>query len=128
MAKATVFCEANRAACVKMFWKEYPNTKPSGDETTALAEGTAIFWASFKTKLSFPPGPREYGKFGQQVWVDFAQALYDGGRLETKSVDVEACYTNTFVPKFSALMPNRSAHKPRRSRTDRDDPRARHIG
>jgi NitT/TauT family transport system substrate-binding protein len=101
MAKATVFCEANRAACVKMFWKEYPNTKPSGDEAKVLADGTAIFWASFKTKLSFPPGPREYGKFDQQVWVEFAQALYEGGQLETKSVDVEACYTNTFVPKFS---------------------------
>lgn len=101
IAKATVFCEANRAACVKMFWKEYPNAKPAGDEAKVLADGIKIFDARFDKMLSFPPGPREYGKFDPQVWKDFAEALYDGGQLSTKDVDVEACYTNAFVSKFS---------------------------
>lgn len=101
IAKATVFCEANRAACVKMFWKEYPNTKPAGDDAKVLADGIKIFSARFDKMLSFPAGPREYGKFDPQIWKDFAEALYDGGQLSTKDVDVEACYTNALVPKFS---------------------------
>jgi NitT/TauT family transport system substrate-binding protein len=105
IAKATVFCEADRAACVKMFWKEYPNTKPSGDEAKVLADGIKIFSARFDKMLNFPEGPRDYGRFDPKVWADFAEALYDGGQLPTKDVDVDACYTNAFVPKFSDFDP-----------------------
>jgi len=105
IAKATVFCEANRAACVKLFWKEYPNTKPGGDDAKVLADGIKILSARFDKMLDFPPGAREYGKFDPQVWMDFAEALYDGGQLVTKTVDVDACYTNAFVSKFSDFNP-----------------------
>ena len=54
IAKATVFCEANREACVKLFWKEYPNTKPSGDEAKVLADGVKYFPARFDKMLDFP--------------------------------------------------------------------------
>ncbi|QUS40037.1 hypothetical protein RPMA_15270 [Tardiphaga alba] len=102
IAKATVFCEANREACVKLFWKEYPNTKPSGDEAKVLADGVKIFSARFDKMLSFPTGkPRQWGSFDQKVWLDFAEALHEGGQLEPKTVDVENCYTNALVPKFS---------------------------
>ena len=101
VAKATVFCEANPKACVKLYWKEYPNSKPGGEEAKVLDDGVKAMWESFKTKLSFPPGPREYGKFDPQVWKSFAEALFDGGQLSTKDVDVDACYTNEFVSKFS---------------------------
>lgn len=100
MAKATVFCEANPKACVKLFWKEYPTTKPGGEEAKVLDAGVQIFSATLKIELSFPPGPREYGKFDPQIWRDFAEALFDGEQLPTKDVDVDACYTNAFALKF----------------------------
>ena len=37
----------------------------------------------------------------RQIWLDFAQALFDGGQLETKDVDVASCYTDALVAKFS---------------------------
>ena len=101
VAKATVFCEANPKACVELFWKAYPNTKPNGDAAKVLDDGVKIFLSDFKSKLAFPPGPRQYGKFDPKIWRDFAEALYDGGQLSTRDVDVDACYTNEFVPKFS---------------------------
>lgn len=102
IAKATLFCETNPEACVKMFWEEYPNDKPSGDEAKVLADGVKIFRSRFDKMLAFPKGeePRKWGAYDNQVWKDFAEALHDGGQLSTKNVDVEACYTNAFVPKF----------------------------
>lgn len=102
IAKATVFCEANREACVKLFWQEYPNTKPTGDEAKVLADGVTVFSARFNKMLSFPAGQtRAWGSFEPKVWIDFAEALHEGGQLEPKTVDVENCYTNALVPKFS---------------------------
>jgi len=102
VAKATLFCDTNREACVKMFWKEYPNTRPSGDDAKVLADGVKVFSARFDKMVDFPAGqPRRWGEFPQQVWKDFAKALYDGGQLSTPDVDVADCYTNALVPRFN---------------------------
>lgn len=102
IAKATLFCETNREACVKMFWQEYPNAKPNGDPAKVLADGVKVFSARFDKMLSFPKDrPRQWGHFDAQPWTDFVAALYDGGQLQTKEIDVESCYTNAFVSKFS---------------------------
>jgi NitT/TauT family transport system substrate-binding protein len=102
VAKATVFCEANREACVKMFWQEYPNTKPTGDEANVLADSVKVFSARFDKMLDFPEGKtRPWGEFPAQAWKDFAKALYTGGQLKTADIDVADCYTNALVPKFS---------------------------
>lgn len=62
MAKATVFCETNREACVRLFWKEYPNTKPAGDDAKVLADSVKVFSARFNKMLVFPEGkPRQWG-------------------------------------------------------------------
>jgi len=102
VAKATVFCEANRAACVRMFWQEYPNTKPAGDDAKVLADSVKVFSARFDKMLDFPAGPaRHWGEFPAQAWQDFAKALYEGGQLTSPKVDVADCYTNALVAKFS---------------------------
>ncbi|MGE3993394.1 ABC transporter substrate-binding protein [Pseudorhodoplanes sp.] len=108
VAKASVFCEANREACVKMFWKEYPDDKPSGDEAKVLADGVRIFSARFDKMLFFPEGqPRKWGAYDPQVWRDFVVALYEGGQLTTKDIDVDACYTNAFVGDFAKFDPEK---------------------
>jgi len=101
-AKATVFCEANKQACVRMFWQEYPNAKPAGDETKVLADGVKVFSSRFDKMLKFPLNqPRRWGEFPEQAWHDFAKALYNGGQLKSLEVNVDDCYINDFVPQFS---------------------------
>lgn len=102
IAKASVFCEANRAACVRAYWNEYPAQKPAaGEEAKALADGIKIMNARFDKYLKFPdPKNRRWGEFPAQSWRDFAATLHEGGQLTTRDVPVETCYTNQFVPEF----------------------------
>ncbi len=100
-AKATVFCEANRAACVKTFWQVYPAQKPAGDEAAAVKQGIAIMNARFDKFLHFPTKERRWGEFPAEGWKNFAEALAVGGQITTKDVPVETCYTNALVPEIN---------------------------
>ncbi len=103
MAKTSVFCEANRAACVKAFWTLYPNQKPTGgDEATNIRNAVKIMDARFNKYLDFDDQKtRRWGEFPPQAWKDFAATLYEGGQLSTKDIPVETCYTNAFVPEMN---------------------------
>ena len=103
IAKTSVFCEANRAACVRAFWALYPNQKPTGgDEAKALADGIKIMAARFDKYLDFEDQKnRRWGEFPPQAWRDFATTLFEGGQLQTKDVPVETCYTNALVPEMN---------------------------
>lgn len=103
IAKTSVFCEANRAACVRAFWALYPNQKPTGvDEAKAVADGVKIMAARFDKYLDFDGAKeRRWGEFPAQAWKDFAVTLFEGGQLATKDVPVETCYTNALVPEMS---------------------------
>lgn len=103
IAKASVYCEANTAACIKIFWKLYPNRKPtSGDEETNVKNAVKIFDARFKRYLDFGDSKKRlWGQFPAQPWKDYVDALYEGGQLTTKNIPVETCYTNKLVPEFN---------------------------
>ena len=103
IAKTSVFCEANRAACVRAFWALYPNQKPAGvDEARAVADGIRILSARFDKYLDFDGAKdRRWGEFPPQAWRDFATVLFEGGQLTTRDVPVDTCYTNALVPEMS---------------------------
>jgi len=103
IAKTSVFCEVNRAACVKAFWALYPNQKPTaGDEATNIRNAAKIMDARFNKYLDFDdPKQRRWGEFPAQSWKDFAVALFEGGQLTTKDIPVETCYTNALVPEMN---------------------------
>ena len=103
IAKTSVFCEANRAACVRAFWVLYPNQKPtSGDEATNIRNAIKIMDARFNKYLDFDDQKqRRWGEFPAQGWKDFAVTLYEGGQLSTKDIHVETCYTNALVPEIN---------------------------
>lgn len=102
IAKATVFCEANPAACVRAHWALYPQQKPTNvDEAKALQDGIKIMRARSDKYLDFDDQKtRRWGEFPLKAWKDFATALYEGGQLTTKDVPVETCFTNAFVNDF----------------------------
>ncbi|VVE51693.1 ABC transporter substrate-binding protein [Pandoraea anhela] len=103
IAKATVFCEANKVACVELFWKEYPNTKPVGDPAKVLADGVQVLSARLTRMLAFPGGQtaRRWGESDPQAWGNFAEALYQGGQMQARAANVQGCYTNALVPEFA---------------------------
>ncbi len=103
IAKTSVYCEANRAACVRAYWALYPNQKPTGgDEAKAVADGIKIMAARFDKYLDFDDQKnRRWGEFPAQAWKDFAVTLFEGGQLTTKDVPVETCYTNALVPEMN---------------------------
>lgn len=103
IAKASVFCEVNRAACVKAFWAAYPAQKPtSGDEATNIRNAIKIMDARFDKYLDFDGQKvRRWGEFPAQAWKDFAHTLYEGGQLSTPNIPVETCYTNALVPEIN---------------------------
>ena len=92
VAKATVFCEANPAACVRAFWALYPQQKPTNvDEAKALQDGIKIMRARSDKYLDFDDAKvRRWGEFSLKSWKDFAVALYEGGQLTTKDVPYRA--------------------------------------
>lgn len=102
VAKGMVACNANRFACVRAFWKSYPDRKPPGDEDKAMARDRAQLDARFDKYIAFPAGeaPR-WGAFPQGSWENMVQAMLDGGQIQTKDIDVGALYTNALVPAMN---------------------------
>ncbi len=102
VAKASVYCETNREACIRAYWTLYPNQKPTGvDEAKAVADGVRIMGARFDKYLDFDGAKeRRWGEFPLQAWKDFANTLYEGGQLTTRDIPVETCFTNALVPEM----------------------------
>ena len=102
MAKATVFCETNREACVRLFWKEYPNTKPAGDDAKVLADSVKVFSARFNKMLVFPEGkPRQWVSTIRIPGATSPPPCTKAGSSKRLDVDLDSVYTNAFVDKFS---------------------------
>ena len=57
-----------------------------------------------KNYLSFAGGsPRRFGEYSNQTWKDFVDALYEGGELKSKDIDVSKLYTNEYVDRMNAF-------------------------
>lgn len=105
-AKGIVACNVNRAGCVRAFWKHNPGAKPAGDEARLLADNVRILAARFDKYLAFPRSePPRWGSFPKGAWENMAQAMLDGGQIQTKDFDVSALYTNALVPAMNNFDP-----------------------
>ena len=103
IAKATVACETNMPACVRTFWQQYPQLKPTqGTEEEKLANGVRILGTRLEKMLAFPPGgPQSFGEFPAQMWKEYVETLHAGGQTITKAIAIETLYTNDLVPEFN---------------------------
>jgi NitT/TauT family transport system substrate-binding protein len=103
--KGVIVCEANPDFCVKNFYKYNPTLRPAGDsEAEQIAKGKHILASRMKNYLAFPAGsPRRFGEYSNQSWKDFVEALYEGGELTSKDIDVSKLYTNEFVDRFNGF-------------------------
>jgi NitT/TauT family transport system substrate-binding protein len=103
IAKGTVACDANPAACVKAFWTLYPEQKPTqGTDAENLDNAVRTLRTRLDKMLAFPPSaPRRLGEFPAQLWKDYVETLHEGGQLSTTDIRIETLYTNEFVREFN---------------------------
>ncbi len=97
IAKAALFTITNPEAAVKIHWKRYPASKPSGiPEAQALKEAVHILNARLvKYKIDGRKVP-QWGAYTPEEWQATRDFLYDAGLVKQKA-DVSTFYTNRFV-------------------------------
>jgi NitT/TauT family transport system substrate-binding protein len=96
IAKAALFTITNPEAAVKIHWKRYPASKPSGiPEEQALKEAVHVLSARLvKYKIDGRAAP-EWGAFRKEEWEATRDFLFDAGMV--KKADVSTFYTDRFA-------------------------------
>ncbi len=105
IAKGTIASDVNTAGAVKMFWKYYPELKPTqGTEEEKVEHAVKTLRVRLKRMLSFPAGAqRRFGEFPPQMWKNYVEAMHAGGQISTPDVPVDTLYTNEFVSEFNVF-------------------------
>ena len=103
VAQGSAFVLANPDAAVKVHWRVYPNTKPSGvDEATAFRQARHILGTRAEF-LKLEPGVT-WGEIPRSAVVNMLDFMKQTGSL-TVDLKPEDTYTNRFVPAYSKFDP-----------------------
>jgi len=105
IAKGTIASDVNTSAAVRMFWKYYPELKPTqGTEEEIIQNSVKVLSVRLKRMLSFPSGsPKRFGEFPHQMWKSYVEVLHTGGQTTTTDISVDSLYTNEFIQEFNAF-------------------------
>ncbi|HEY7243886.1 MAG TPA: ABC transporter substrate-binding protein [Xanthobacteraceae bacterium] len=98
MTKGLVFTMTNRAAAVRMFWDEFPTTKPANlDDATALGHSVHIMDRFLEKALQDQPGGARLGEFIKPNWQNTHAAYVKLGTLKGTEGPSDS-YTEQFIP------------------------------
>src|SRR6516165_1160645 len=98
MTKGLVFTVTNRAAAIRMFWDEFPTTKPVNlDDATALKNGVHIMDRFLEKALQDQPEGARLGQFIKTNWQNTHAAYVKLGTLKGTEAATDS-YTEQFVP------------------------------
>ncbi len=98
IAKSSVFGLTNPDAALRNHWKMYPETKPQVVNDDTFRQARRIFDSRFDlTKLE--PGVK-WGENMPTQWKRLADISIEED-LVPKGFDVNACYTNQFIPQIN---------------------------
>jgi NitT/TauT family transport system substrate-binding protein len=101
ITKGSLACIANTAACVRMYWKHYPEKKPrKGSDAKNIAKNVTMLNVRFPRLIPDPTSKR-IGAYGIQSWKDFVEVLAKAGKLSTRNIPVETLYTNELIDKIN---------------------------
>ncbi len=101
VAKGVIACNANIEACVKNFWKLYPDTIPSqGTEEQKLAEAVEIVKVRLATMIP-EEGASRMGMYSEASLQDYVSVLHEGGLLRSTDIPVDELYTNELVAQIN---------------------------
>ena len=97
MTKGLLFTMTNRAAAIRLFWKEFPNTKPTtiGD-VTALKNGVHIMDRFLEMALQDQPAGAPLGGFIPANWENTHADFVKVGSLKGTE-PATAAYTTKFI-------------------------------
>jgi NitT/TauT family transport system substrate-binding protein len=100
--QAQIVCEANPTFCVKAFWQQHPESKPTGDEARQLAESAELLARRLKRVLYTPSGaPRVPGQYDLNAIQRGIDAMAKAGEYPSADVPLQKIFSNEFVPAFS---------------------------
>ena len=107
IAKATLACQTNRRVCVSVYWRYFPDQKPTtGSEDDKLEDAARVLGARLDKLTSFPPDqPVRYGEFPPGGWRGLVDVMHASGQIGTPDVPLESLYTNYLVDAFNRFEP-----------------------
>ena len=93
MTKGLVFTTTNIAAAIRIFWEEFPTTKPANlDEATALKNSVHIMSRFLEKALQDQPENAPLGKFITQNWQNTHAAFVKLGTLKGSEAPTALLY------------------------------------
>lgn len=102
LAKGTLVAKVNPEACVRMMWQALPSTRaPGKPEADQLKTDLAILAARMTLLVTPDSEAHGWGWYNKQDWEAWNDFALSGGLIEKKVEDVEAMYTNQFVPAYN---------------------------
>jgi NitT/TauT family transport system substrate-binding protein len=97
MTKGLLFTSTNRAAAIRIFWEEFPTTKPANlDEATALKNSVHIMNRWLEKALQDQPEGAPLGKFIAENWQATHAAFQKLGTLKGSEAP-NASFTEEFI-------------------------------
>jgi len=103
MTKALVFTMTNRAAAIRIFWEEFPTTKPANlDDATALKNSVHIMDRFLEKALQGQPEGSHLGDFIAENWQNTHTAFVKLGTLKGTEA-ATASYTAKFIADCNAF-------------------------
>ena len=97
MTKGLVFTMTNKAAAIRLFWEEFPTTKPTSlDDATALKNSVHIMTRFLEKALHDQPEGGRLGDFIPANWQNTHAAFVKLGTLKGAETPA-ASYTDQFI-------------------------------
>lgn len=97
MTKGLLFTVTNRAAAIRLFWEEFPNTKPTSiDDATALKNSVHIMDRFLEMALQGQPASAPLGGFIAENWQSTHADFVKVGSLKGTE-PATAAYTTKFI-------------------------------
>ena len=97
MTKGLVFTAANPAAAIRIFWEEFPTTKPTSlDDATALKNSVHIMNRFLEKALQGQPEGARLGEFIKPNWQNTHAAFVKLGTLKGTEAPADS-YTEQFI-------------------------------
>jgi NitT/TauT family transport system substrate-binding protein len=101
LAKATLFGLSNPEAAVRIHWKAYPQTRPTGhDEARLLRDAIHVFNARFETQRVDNREDKRWGASSAPQW-NRLKAIYKEQGLIQGTVDVQDVFTNKLIDEVN---------------------------
>ena len=114
MAKSSLACQENPAACVKAFWRKHPNMKPKGDEAKSLPASVKMVNNRLALMNIKPKGNvGNMGHWPRNSFEHYVNAYYESGWIKTRDIDIDKMFTNDMIADVNAFDENEVRDKAR---------------